>query len=83
MVECTESELVDMQHENSSLTNQAVSSLLSASAAEDEADGNLLEPPHLINNVIQPDAYEDEETVIFLIRKFRNWKSGTTKFTAG
>ena len=65
MVECTESELVDMQHENSSLTNQAVSSLLSASAAEDEADGNLLEPPHLINNVIQPDAFEDEETESF------------------
>ena len=65
MVECTESELVDMQHENSSLTNQAVSSLLPASAAEDEADGNLLEPPHLINNVIQPDAFEDEETESF------------------
>ena len=83
MVECTESELVDMQHENSSLTNQAVSSLLPASAAEDEADGNLLEPPHLINNVIQPDAFEDEETVIFLIRKFRNWKSGTTNSLQG
>lgn len=62
----TESELVDMQHENSSLTNQAVSSLLlSASPAEDEADGNLLELPHLINNVIQPDAFEDEETESF------------------
>ena len=83
MVEDMENELVDIQQGNSSLTQVLLISLSVSSAAEDEAGGSHFagEPSELFmnNDAIsqQQNALEDEETIIFLIRKFRNGKSGT------